>query len=59
MGNQFTCMRTVVHFALIENLLLESRFKTIIVVIVRFIDDMFVIWREIKTLPHNWRDFQT
>ena len=58
MGNPFTCMWAVVHFALIENLLIESRFKANIVVLVRFIDDMFIIWREIKTQPGKWKDFQ-
>ena len=58
MGNPFTCMWAVVHFALVEKLLMESRFKANIVVLVRFIDDMFIIWREIKTQPRNWKDFQ-
>ena len=59
MENLFACMHAVVHFALVENLLMESRFEANIVVLVRFIDDMFIIWRKIKMLPYNWRDFKT
>ena len=46
MGNPFTCVWAVVHFDLVEHLLLESRFKTNDVVLVRFIDDVFIICKK-------------
>ena len=58
MENLFACMHAVVHFALVENLLMESRFEANIIVLVRFIDDAFMIRRKIKILPYDWRDFK-
>ena len=59
MGNLFTCMWAVLHFALVEHLLLESRHKTNGVVLVRLIDDVFMIWKKNKQQPNSWRDFKT
>ena len=51
-------MWELVYFALVENLLLESRHKTNVMVLVRFIDDMFIIWKKNKQQPNIWRDFK-
>ena len=48
MGNPFTCMWAVAHFALVEHLILDSRHKSNIIVLVRFIDDTFVIWKRLR-----------
>ena len=58
MWNPFTCMWAVVHFALVEHLLLESKHKTNIIELVRFIDEMFIIWKKNKRQPNKWRDFK-
>ena len=58
MGNPFTCTWAVVHFALVEHLLLENRHKTNIIVLARFIDDIFIIWKKDIQQPSNWRDFK-
>ena len=59
MGNPFTSMWAVVHVALVEYLFLESIHKTKIIVLIRFIDDMFIIWKKNKQQPKSWRDFKT
>ena len=58
MGNPFTCMWAVAHFALVEHLILDSRHKSNIIVLVRFIDDTFVIWKKIETQPDCWKGFK-
>ena len=46
MGNPFTCTWTVVHFTLVEHLLLEIRHKTNVAVLVRFTDYVLMTWKE-------------
>ena len=51
-------MWVVVYFALVEHLLLESKHKISILALVRFIDDMLVIWKDRKRCPCNWKNFK-
>ena len=44
--------------ALIEHLILEIKFRKKILVLVRFTDDVFVIWRKIKRQPDDWKGFK-
>ena len=58
MSNHFTCMWFVVHFALVEHLILESKNLQNVLVLVRFIDVMLIIWKRIKTQPNDWNGFK-
>ena len=58
MGNPFICIWAVVHFALVKNLLLNRKFKSNLLFLVRFIDDMLLVWKEVRTEPDNWRTFK-
>ena len=58
MGNPFTFMWDVVHFALAEHLILESKHLQNVLVLVRFIDVMLIIWKRIKTQPNDWNGFK-
>ena len=44
MGNPFTCIWAIVHYAVIEKLLLSAELKESILLLVRFIDNMFIVW---------------
>ena len=44
--------------SLVEHLILESKYRKNILVLVRFIDDMFIIWRKIKAQPDDWKGFK-
>ena len=58
MGNPFTCMWDVVNFVLIEHLIFESKYRKNVLVLVRFTDDMFIIWKKIKNQPNGWKGFK-
>ena len=51
-------MWAVVNFALVKHLILESKYKKNKLVLVRFINDMFIIWRKIKTQHDDWKGFK-
>ena len=55
MGNPFACVRAVVHFALVEHLILEIKYRNNVLVLVRFIDDMFVVWKRLRCNLIIWR----
>ena len=55
MGNTCKCMLALVNFALIENLLMEMKFKAKIT----FIDYMFINCKKINMQLNGWRDYQT
>ena len=58
MGNHFACMCDVFHFALVENLILESKHRKNILLLVRFTCDVLIIWKKVKKEPNDWKEFE-
>ena len=48
MGNPFTLIWAVAHIALVDNLILDSRFRSNLKLIVRFVDDMLIVLENVK-----------
>ena len=58
MGNPFTFMWAVVHFSLVEHLILESKHRKKILVLVRFACYIFIIWINVNRQPDDWKGFK-
>ena len=58
MGNKFALIWELSHFALVEHLILENRFKIRIKLMVRLISDMLTFWEKAEKKLDDWSDLK-
>ena len=57
-GKKITFIWAAVQFVFVEHLILESKHKNNILVMVRFTQDIIIVWKKTKKEPNDWKDFK-